>query len=126
MKRALSVEAKNPFKLQKLQPLKIDQSKPLKFVSYNVASLNACIKKGLLEYIATADPDVLFIQETKLSLEPKTFLLPREQYPFQYYHHATSKKGYSGVLVCAKTKPKNVQFGLNTPILDNEGQLDLP
>lgn len=104
MKRASSIEPKNPFKSQKIEEIQIDTMKPLKFVSYNVASLNACLKKGLQSYITLSAPDILLIQETKLSTEPKEFLLSKSQYPFQFYYHAVAKKGYSGVLVCCILK----------------------
>ena len=74
----------------------------IKFISYNVASLQAAIKKGLLETIRNLNPDILLIQETKLSAEPLVPFFSHLEYPHQYYSHSTIKKGYSGVLVCCK------------------------
>lgn len=66
--------------------------KSIKFASYNVASLPACIKKGFNSYVTAEDADVLCIQETKLN-SPLTTAVDPKVYPYQYWSFH-DKKGY--------------------------------
>jgi exodeoxyribonuclease-3 len=94
----------------------------MKIISYNVNGIRAALRKGFLEWLQQADPDVICIQETKaqkeqLNLEEFT----SAGYPYQYWYSA-DKKGYSGVAILSKTEPQNVQFGTGIETMDFEGR----
>jgi exodeoxyribonuclease-3 len=94
----------------------------MKVLSYNVNGIRAAIKKGFLDWLEAANPDVICIQETKahkeqLDLEAFEAL----GYPYQYWFSA-QKKGYSGVAVLSKLEPENVVYGTGIESMDNEGR----
>jgi exodeoxyribonuclease III len=88
----------------------------IRISSWNVAGLNACLKKGFADYVATEAADILMIQETKLSSDINIPI----NYKFKYYNHCTSKKGYSGVAVFSNLEPINVSYSIGH--LDKEGR----
>ncbi|MGM9920645.1 MAG: exodeoxyribonuclease III, partial [Bhargavaea sp.] len=86
----------------------------MKFVSWNVNGLRACVKKGFLDYFNEVDADVFCVQETKL--QEGQIDLELDGY-HQYWNYAV-KKGYSGTAVFTKHEPLSVSYGLG----DEEGQ----
>ena len=46
----------------------------MKYISWNVNGIRACIKKGFLEFIKTENPDIICIQETKANQEQKNII----------------------------------------------------
>lgn len=94
----------------------------MKIISYNVNGIRAAINKGFLDWLQQANPDVICLQEIKALEEqvPKA-AIEAAGYPYQYYFSAT-KKGYSGVAILSKTKPKNVVFGTGIDYMDYEGR----
>ena len=91
----------------------------MKFISWNVNGLRACMGKGFLDSFNTLDADFFCLQETKMQAGQLELDLPGYE---QYYCYA-EKKGYSGTAIFAKHKPISVHYGLNVPELDNEGRL---
>lgn len=91
----------------------------MKFVSWNVNGLRACVKKGFLDYFKSVDADIFSVQETKL--QEGQIELALEGYN-QYWNYAV-KKGYSGVAVFTKIKPINVTYGLGIEEHDQEGRV---
>lgn len=91
----------------------------MKFISWNVNGLRACLQKGFQEFFDTAQADFFCLQETKLS--PGQLCLPLPGY-HDYWCYA-EKKGYSGTAVFAKEEPLSVSYGLGVPELDTEGRL---
>jgi len=94
----------------------------MKIISYNVNGIRAAIKKGFLEWLTQANPDVICIQETKAQpdqVNPMDFELAG--YPYQYFFSA-QKKGYSGVAIFCKEKPKNIEYGTGIESMDFEGR----
>jgi exodeoxyribonuclease-3 len=94
----------------------------MKIISYNVNGIRAAITKGFIEWLQSANPDVICLQEIKATEDQ----IPTEEitaagYPYQYYFSA-QKKGYSGVAVLCKTEPKNVVFGTGLESMDFEGR----
>ena len=67
----------------------------MKFISWNVNGLRACVQKGFLDYFHEADADIFCIQESKLQEGQIELELPGY---FQYWNYA-KKKGYSGTAV---------------------------
>ncbi len=81
----------------------------MKFASWNVNGLRACVKKGFLDYFKTIDADVFCVQETKLQ-EGQINLDLGQEYE-QLWNYA-EKKGYSGTAVFSKIKPLSVRCGI--------------
>ena len=94
----------------------------MKVISYNVNGIRAALKKGFLDWLSAAHPDVLCLQETKAQKEQLDLSLFRDAgYEYQYWYSA-QKKGYSGVAVLSKKKPNNVAYGTKIESMDHEGR----
>jgi len=94
----------------------------MKVISYNVNGIRAAIKKGFLDWLSAADPDVLCLQEIKANADQLTLELFEEVgYPYHYWYSA-QKKGYSGVAILSKTKPNHVAYGTGIESMDFEGR----
>ena len=94
----------------------------MKIISYNVNGIRAAIKKGFLEWLVAADPDVLCLQEIKAQKEQLDLtLFEKAGYPYHYWFSA-QKKGYSGVAILCKTKPESVVYGTGIESMDFEGR----
>ena len=91
----------------------------MKFISWNVNGLRACLTKGFLDIFKDLDADIFCLQETKLSEGQLT--LPLEGY-HQYWNYA-EKKGYSGTAVFTKKGPLHVTCGLGIEEHDHEGRV---
>ena len=94
----------------------------MKIISYNVNGIRAAIKKGFLEWLKAANPDIICIQETKANKEQ----VPSEGfdlagYPYQYWFSA-QKKGYSGVAIFCKKEPNHIEYGTGIETMDFEGR----
>lgn len=94
----------------------------MNIISYNVNGIRAAIAKGFLDWLKSANPDVICLQEIKAQEDQiPTKEIEHAGYPFQYYFPA-QKKGYSGVAILSKTKPKNIVFGTGIQHMDFEGR----
>ena len=94
----------------------------MKIISYNVNGIRAALKKGFLEWLVAANPDVICLQEIKAQEDKLDLsLFETAGYPYTYWFSA-QKKGYSGVAVLSKTKPKNIVFGTGIESMDFEGR----
>ena len=91
----------------------------MKFISWNVNGLRACIGKGFLDFFREADADFFCLQETKLQAGQLELELPGYH---QYWYYA-EKKGYSGTAIFAKREPIRVQYGIGVDLLDTEGRV---
>lgn len=91
----------------------------MKFISWNVNGLRACMEKGFMQYLADADADFFCLQETKLSAGQLSLSLP----DYHMYWNYAEKKGYSGTAVFARQEPLSVSYGLGVPELDHEGRM---
>jgi exodeoxyribonuclease-3 len=94
----------------------------LKIISYNVNGIRAAIKKGLLEWLKTENPDIFLVQETKAQpeqIDSEAF----EELGYKCYAHSAVKKGYSGVAIFTKLTPDNVVMGCGIEKYDSEGRV---
>ena len=91
----------------------------MRFISWNVNGLRACIGKGFSDFFAQQDADFFCLQETKLQAGQIELELPNNQ---QFWNYA-EKKGYSGTAIFAKEAPLSVQYGVGVPELDTEGRM---
>ncbi len=94
----------------------------MKIISYNVNGIRAAIKKGFLDWLQQANPDVICIQETKAQKEQLNLEdFESAGYPYQYWYSA-EKKGYSGVAILSKTEPNHIEYGTGIESMDFEGR----
>ena len=91
----------------------------MKFVSWNVNGLRACMTKGFAEYFAAADADILCLQETKLQAGQIDFAPDG----YHCYWNYAQKKGYSGTAVFTREEPLSVSYGIGIPEHDTEGRV---
>jgi exodeoxyribonuclease-3 len=91
----------------------------MKIISWNVNGVNACLKKGLLDFMKSEDADVYCFQEMKATKEK----LPKEIEGYEEFHAHAKKKGYSGVSVYSKHSPERVFYGLGEERFDDEGRV---
>ena len=91
----------------------------MKFISWNVNGLRACMGKGFMEYFDAVDADFFCLQETKLQEGQIDMDLPGRS---QFWNYA-QKKGYSGTAIFAKNPPLSVRYGIGAEELDTEGRV---
>lgn len=93
----------------------------IKISSYNVNGIRAAHRKGFLEWVEESNPDVICIQE----LRADESQIPKEVVALDYHKHIhiAEKKGYSGVAIFSKQKPKAVFEGMGTEWIDSEGRV---
>ncbi|KAM8985894.1 LOW QUALITY PROTEIN: DNA repair nuclease/redox regulator APEX1 [Ara ararauna] len=88
----------------------------LRLVSWNVAGLRAWLRKGGLQWVQEAAPDVLCLQETKVgasSVPPEVREL--RALPHQYWASPEGRPGYSGVGLLCRQAPLRVTYGIDDP-----------
>ena len=91
----------------------------MKFISWNVNGLRACMGKGWQDFFNESDADFFCLQETKLQAGQIELDLPGYH---QYWNYA-EKKGYSGTAIFTKHEPLSVRYGIGIPELDTEGRM---
>ena len=91
----------------------------MKFISWNVNGLRACVQKGFLDFFREADADIFCVQETKLQEGQIDLETPGYH---QYWNYA-EKKGYSGTAVFTKKEPLSVSLGIGQEEHDREGRV---
>ena len=93
----------------------------MKFISWNVNGLRACVGKGFTEFLLAEDADLFCVQETKLQEGQITLDLPGYH---QYWNYA-EKKGYSGTAIFSKTEPSCwFRYGIGVEEHDHGGTRD--
>lgn len=80
----------------------------MKFISWNVNGLRACMKKGFREFFEEQNADVFAIQETKMQEDQIEKSMEFDGY-FRYMNSA-ERKGYSGTMVYTKREPLSVSY----------------
>ncbi len=97
----------------------------MRFISWNVNGLRACVQKGFAEAFNSFDADFVCLQETKLQAGQidLSFL------GYQSFWHYAEKKGYSGTAIYTRHTPQSVSYGIGIEEHDHEGRvitLDMP
>ena len=93
----------------------------MKIISYNVNGIRAALRKGFIDWLKSADPDVVLIQETKANPEQvDTHLF--EEAGYHHYWFSAQKKGYSGVAILSKKEPNHIEYGTGIESMDFEGR----
>ena len=94
----------------------------MKIISYNVNGIRAAINKGFIDWLNETNVDVICIQEIKANKEQvQTNLLDKIGY--HNYWFSAQKKGYSGVAIFSRIKPKKVIYGTKINHIDFEGRV---
>jgi exodeoxyribonuclease-3 len=94
----------------------------MKIISYNVNGIRAAINKGFIDWLVSADPDVICLQEIKAMKEQLDLSLFEDAgYKYNYWFSA-QKKGYSGVAILCKTEPNHIEYGTGIESMDFEGR----
>lgn len=91
----------------------------MKFISWNVNGLRACVTKGFSDFFTQSDADFFCLQETKLQSGQIQLAFPGYH---QFWNYA-QKKGYSGTAIFTRHTPLSVTYGLGVENLDTEGRL---
>lgn len=90
----------------------------MKFISWNVNGIRACIGKGFNDFFERENADIFCIQETKMQ-EGQADLEKQGYFKFM---SSAEKKGYAGTLVYSKKEPVSVTYGVNGKY-NNEGRV---
>ena len=91
----------------------------MRFISWNVNGLRACLKKGFEDAFWGLDADFFCLQETKLQPGQVEVDLPG----YEQFWCSADKKGYSGTAIFAKKAPLSVQYNLGIDEHDHEGRV---
>ena len=91
----------------------------MKFISWNVNGLRACMTKGFMDFFKESNADFFSIQETKMQEGQADLNIDG----YDYYMNSAIKKGYSGTLIYTKHKPLSVMYGINGELYNDEGRI---
>ena len=91
----------------------------MKFVSWNVNGLRACLKKNFMDTFKNLDADIFAIQETKM-YEGQAIV---DFDGYSQYWNSAQKKGYSGTAIFTRIQPRSVNYGIGIAEHDNEGRV---
>ena len=100
----------------------------MRIITFNCNGIRAASRKGFFEWLATAEADVICLQETKAQEHQLTDAVFRPEGYHCYYFDA-EKKGYAGTALYSREKPSKILRGTGFPIADTEGrylQADYP
>lgn len=95
----------------------------MKIISWNTNGLRATVKQGFFDPLFRTGAEIVCLQETKAEpeqLDEKTKNVPGY---YSYFSSSKLKKGYSGVAIYTKEKPKEIFYGMGIKRFDNEGRI---
>ncbi len=91
----------------------------MKFISWNVNGLRACVGKDFEQQFKALDADFFCLQETKMQAGQ----LDLQFEGYESYWNYADKKGYSGTAIYTKHKPLSVSYGIGIDEHDREGRV---
>ena len=91
----------------------------MKFISWNVNGLRACVGKEFEQQFKDLDADFFCLQETKMQAGQLDLSFPG----YESYWNYADKKGYSGTVIFTKHKPLSVTYGIDIDEHDHEGRV---
>ena len=94
-------------------------TKKMRFISWNVNGLRACVGKDFENQFKELDADFFCLQETKM----QEGQLDLQFEGYESYWNYAEKKGYSGTAIYTKHKPFNVSYGMGVEEHDHEGRI---
>lgn len=95
------------------------KEKNMKYVSWNVNGIRACLKKGFLESFESLNADIFALQETKAQKDQIELDIPG----YTLYTNDALKKGYSGTAILTRIEPLSVSYGIGIEEHDQEGRV---
>ena len=90
----------------------------MKIVSWNVAGIRACLKKGLSDFFGDVDADIFCMQEVK-AMEDQFDFRPEG---YTMYLYPAERKGYSGTVIFSRVELISVTYGIGDLEYDSEGR----
>lgn len=91
----------------------------MKFISWNVNGLRACVGKGFEDNFKALDADFFCLQETKMQAGQLNLQFDG----YESFWNYAEKKGYSGTAIYTRHKPIEVTYGLGIDEHDHEGRV---
>ena len=91
----------------------------MKFISWNVNGLRACVGKGFKDIFEALNADFFCLQETKMQAGQLDLQFPG----YESYWNYADKKGYSGTAIYTRHKPLSVTYGIGIDQHDHEGRV---
>lgn len=91
----------------------------MRFISWNVNGLRACVGKNFTEDFKKLDADFFCLQETKMQAGQ----LDLQFEGYKSYWNYADKKGYSGTAIYTKHEPLSVSYGIGVDVHDHEGRV---
>lgn len=91
----------------------------MKFISWNVNGLRACVGKDFEQSFNTLNADFFCLQETKIQAGQLDLQFPG----YESYWNYADKKGYSGTAIFTKHKPLSIKYGIGIDEHDHEGRV---
>lgn len=91
----------------------------MRFISWNVNGLRACVGKGFEESFSKLDADFFCLQETKMQADQLDLQFPG----YESFWNFADKKGYSGTAIFTRQKPIQVTYGIGIDEHDHEGRV---
>ena len=104
---------------QHSSPIQHSTLQKMKFISWNVNGLRACVGKDFENQFKELDADFFCLQETKM----QEGQLDLQFEGYESYWNYAEKKGYSGTAIYTKHKPLNVSYGMGVEEHDHEGRI---
>lgn len=94
----------------------------MKILTYNVNGIRSALDKGFASWLNATQADIICLQEVKANIDQfdKSIL---EDMGYHIYWMPAVKKGYSGVAILSKTKPRELTFGCGIAKYDDEGRV---
>lgn len=91
----------------------------MRFVSWNVNGLRACVSKGFEDVFRSLDADLFSLQETKMQAGQLDLQFPS----YHSFWNYADRKGYSGTAVYSRPEPQSVTNGMGVDAHDHEGRV---
>ena len=93
----------------------------MRIITLNCNGIRAAARKGLFNWLATVDADIVCLQETKAQIDQLTDPIFHPDNFHSYYFDA-ERKGYAGTALYCRAKPLKITKGLGFEIADSEGR----
>ncbi len=97
----------------------------IRIITLNLNGIRSAARKGWLQWVATQAADVVCVQEVKArfdDLDDDLRIIPTPRGPLRGHFHFAEKKGYSGVGLYARRRPKALRVGFGNQEFDAEGR----
>lgn len=96
----------------------------MKIISWNTNGLRATVKQGFFSPLFEKyKPDIICLQETKAEPDQLPPEVRNIKNYYSFFSHPKEKRGYSGVAIYSKEKPKEIFYGMNIKKFDDEGRM---